>query len=88
MEIGRLVRSTIGALRIKRPEAGRVLSAAGVAGGVVEIGQAKVMTKLMQEHTHAAIFRFQGVVTNPEVGIADSSSLSDRQSSFSYLQEI
>ena len=63
--------AAIGAAGIKRPEACRVLSAAGIARCVIQIRQAKIVTELMGEHAHAAIFRFDGVIANPVVGATD-----------------
>src|SRR4029079_17987298 len=50
----------------------RVLGTACVAAGVVQVGQAQIMTELMREHAHATVLRLNGVVADPVVRIADT----------------
>ena len=57
----------VGAGAHERPEAGRVLGTAGVAGGVVEVRQAEVVRVLVREHAEAAVLRLDRVVADPDV---------------------
>ena len=52
----------------ERPEAGRVLRAAGVARRVVEIRQAEVVRVLVREDAEAAVLGLDGVVADPDAG--------------------
>ena len=54
--------------RHERPEAGRVLGAAGVARRVVEVRQAEVVRVLVREHAEAAVLGLDRVVADPDAG--------------------
>ena len=58
----------VGARGHQGPEGSVVLGAAGVAGGVVEVGQAEVVAELVGEHTQAAVLGLHGVVVDPDAG--------------------
>ena len=66
------------AARVKRPKAGRVLGTNDGAR-VVEVGQAKVVSKLVGEDADAAVLRLDGVVADPVVAVADPEA-ADRRS--------
>ena len=53
---------------IRVQNAGVVLGATGVAGGVVEVRQAEVVAVLVREDAEAAVLGLDGVVADPDAG--------------------
>ena len=59
----------VGAARPRRPEAGRVLGATGVARRVVLVRDPEVVAELVREHADTAVLRLDGVVADAEVRV-------------------